>query len=58
MTEQKTALTKQEKEAIKNSSASGTMSEEEFARVQGMTVSELRSESTGFRDWIERSEKE
>ena len=59
MTEQKkTALTKREKEAIKDSRESGIMSEEEFARVQGMTASEIRSESTGFRDWIERSEKE
>jgi len=42
MTEQKTALTKQEKKTIKDSRETGIMSEEEWARVQGMTYSELR----------------
>ena len=56
MTEQKKiALTKQEKEAIKNSSASGIMSEEEFARLQGMTASELREVST-LKDFYEEME--
>jgi|LWDU01.1.fsa_nt_gi hypothetical protein len=45
MTEQKTALTKQEKKAIKDSRETGIMSEEEWARVQGMTYSELRRSS-------------
>jgi len=42
MTEQKTALTKQEKKTIQDSRESGIMSEEEWALVQGMTYSELR----------------
>tara|TARA_B100000315_G_scaffold180254_1_gene169070 strand:+ start:283 stop:456 length:174 start_codon:yes stop_codon:yes gene_type:complete len=46
MTEQKTALTKQEKKVIKDSRESGIMSEEEWARVQGMTYSELRRGSS------------
>jgi len=46
MTEQKTALTKQEKKTIKDSRGSGIMSEEEWARVQGMTYSELRRGSS------------
>jgi hypothetical protein len=57
MTEQKkTALTKQEKKAIKDSCETGIMSEEEWARVQGMTYSELRKESTGIRDWANKYE--
>jgi hypothetical protein len=49
MTEQKkTALTKQEKEVIKDSRESGIMSEKEWARVQRMTYSELsRGSSVG-----------
>jgi hypothetical protein len=46
MTEQKTALTKQEKKVIKDFCESGIMSEEEWARVQGMTYSELRRGSS------------
>ena len=46
MTEQKTALTKQQKQVIKDSRESGIMSEEEWARVQGMTYSELRQGSS------------
>ncbi len=46
MTEQKTALTKQEKKVIKDSRETGIMSEEEWARVQGMTYSELRRSSS------------
>jgi hypothetical protein len=46
MTEQKTALKKQEKKTIKDSRESGIMSEEEWARVQGMTYSELRRGSS------------
>ena len=46
MTEQKTALTKQQKKVIKDSRESGIMSEEEWARVQGMTYSELRRGSS------------
>jgi hypothetical protein len=46
MTEQKTALTKQEKKAIKDSRETGIMSEEEWARVQGMTYCELRRYSS------------
>ena len=45
MTEQKTALTKQQKQVIKDSRESGIMSEEKWARVQGMTYSELRQGS-------------
>jgi hypothetical protein len=55
MTEQKkTALTKQEKKAIKDSCETGIMSEEEWARVQGITYSELRKESTGIRNWANK----
>jgi hypothetical protein len=46
MTEQKTALTKQEKKTIKDSRETGVMSEEEWARVQGMTYCELRRGSS------------
>lgn len=46
MTEQKTALTKQQKQVIKDSRESGIMSEEKWARVQGMTYSELRQGSS------------
>jgi hypothetical protein len=47
MTEKKkTTLTKQEKEAIKDSRESDIMSEEEWARVQGMTVPELTQGSS------------
>ena len=47
MTEQKkTALTKQEKKTIKDSRETGIMSEEEWARVQGMSYSELRRGSS------------
>jgi hypothetical protein len=46
MTEQKTALTKQEKKTIKDSRETGIMSEEEWARVQGVTYSELRRDSS------------
>ena len=47
MTEQKKiALMKQEKKAIKDSCETGIMSEEEWARVQGMTYSELRRGSS------------
>jgi hypothetical protein len=43
MTEKKkTALTKQEKNTIKDSRETGIMSEEEWARIQGMTYCELR----------------
>ncbi len=42
----KTSLTEQEKNKIKDSRPSGVMSEEEFARVQGMTYSELRRGSS------------
>lgn len=45
MTEQKTALTKLEKKTIKGFRETGIMSEEEWARVQGMTYSELRRSS-------------
>jgi DNA-binding transcriptional regulator YiaG len=46
MTEQKkTALTKLEKKTIKDFRETGIMSEEEWARVQGMTYSELRRSS-------------
>ena len=55
MTEQKkTALTKQEKKAIKDSCETGIMSEEVWARVQGITYSELRKESTGIRNWANK----
>jgi hypothetical protein len=54
MTEQKTALTKQEKKTIQDSREAGIMSEEEWAKVQGMTYSELRKESTGIRDWANK----
>jgi hypothetical protein len=56
MTEQKIALTKQEKKAIKDARETGIMSEEEWAIVQGMTYSELRKESTGIRDWANKYE--
>jgi|LWDU01.1.fsa_nt_gi DNA-binding transcriptional regulator YiaG len=47
MTEQKkTALTKLEKKTIKDFRETGIMSEEEWARVQGMTYSELRRSSS------------
>ena len=47
MTEQKKiALMKQEKKAIKDSCETGIMSEEEWARVQGMTYCELRRYSS------------
>jgi hypothetical protein len=46
MTEQKIALTKQEKKAIKDARETGIMSEEEWAIVQGMTHSELRRGSS------------
>ena len=47
MTEQKkTALTKLEKKTIKDFRETGIMGEEEWARVQGMTYSELRRGSS------------
>ena len=60
MTEQKTALTKQEKKAIKDSRETGIMSEEEWARVQGMTYSELRRSSSvgSFLDDAEKNYKD
>ena len=61
MTEQKkTALTKQEKKAIKDSCETGIMSEEEWARVQGMTYSELRRSSSvgSFLDDAEKNYKD
>jgi len=48
MKNDKTSLTKVQKEKIKDSRPSGIMSEEEWARVQGMTYSELsRGPSVG-----------
>ena len=61
MTEQKkTALTKQEKKAIKDSCETGIMSEEEWARVQGITYSELRRSSSvgSFLDDAEKKFKD
>ncbi|MBT4730760.1 hypothetical protein HOB87_02155 [Candidatus Woesearchaeota archaeon] len=60
MTEQKTALTKQEKKTIKDSRGSGIMSEEEWALVQGMTYSELRRDSNvgSFLDDAEKKFKD
>ncbi len=46
MKNDKTSLTKVQKEKIKDSRPSGIMSEEEWARVQGMTYSELRRGSS------------
>jgi hypothetical protein len=56
MTEQKTALTKQEKKTIQDSRESGIMSEEEWALVQGMTYSELRRGSN-VGSFLDRWEK-
>jgi hypothetical protein len=58
MTEQKkTALTKQEKKIIKDFCESGIMFEEEWARVQGMTYSELRRSSSVGSFLDEREDK-
>jgi hypothetical protein len=60
MTEQKTALTKQEKKTIKDSRETGIMSEEEWARVQGVTYSEQRrdsSVSSFFDEWEDNYKK-
>jgi len=59
MTDKKTSLTKAEKEKIKDERPSGIMSEEEWARVQGMTHSELRRQSSvgTFLDKMEKKHK-
>ncbi len=46
MKDDKTSLTKTQKNKSKDSRPSGVMSKEEWARVQGMTYSELRRGSS------------
>ena len=55
----KTSLTKAEKEKIKDERPTGTMSDEEWARAQGMTHSELRRQSSvgSFLDEMESKYK-
>jgi hypothetical protein len=59
MTDKKTSVTKAEKEKIKDERPSGIMSEEEWAKAQGMTHSELRRQSSvgSFLDEMEEKHK-
>jgi hypothetical protein len=49
-------VNKKEKEKIKDSRPSGVMSEEEWAKVQGMTHSEFHT-PTKIKDFYEKVEK-
>ena len=55
----KTSLTKAEKEKIKDERPTGTMSDEEWARVQGMTHSDFNRKSSvgSFLDEMESKYK-
>ena len=59
MTDKKTGLTKVEKEKIKDERPTGIMSDEEWARVQGMTHSDFNRKSSvgSFLDEMERKYK-
>ncbi len=56
MNNNKTSLTKAEKEVIKDKRPTRTMSAEEWAVVQGMTHDELRGKST-FGSFLDEMEK-
>jgi hypothetical protein len=51
-------LSKKEKEAIKDKRPTRTMSAEEWAEVQGMTQTELRGRSTGFKEFMKKMDKD
>jgi len=59
MTDKKTALTKQEKQRIMDARGGELIDEEEWARLQGMTHSELRRQSSvgTFLDETEKKHK-
>mgnify|MGYP003997134319 FL=1 len=59
MKDEKTSLTKKEKEIIKEKRPTRTMSAEEWAEVQGMTQAELRGKSSvgSFLDEMEKKYK-